>query len=195
MKKMSFFAIVALCFSLTTTAAFAAVGDQTISRSGNDYVVETVTAENTDANGIKTQIVEKKIIPWYLYNPSNPRVPLTPPTPNPDPKPVPPTPPEPSKKVLRLRDLGSGSINELKSYAYDYRWETTTAETFTSDSKIETEVTFTLDDSISVDNWTAVFTQKVTCKKGKKSVKFLKDGKEYSVASIKRMLKKYGKNR
>ena len=194
MKKISFFAIVALCFSLTSNAAFAAVGDQVIERSGNDYVVETVVGESRDSNGVLTQTVEKKTIPWYLYDPNNPRIPLTPPVPEP-PKPVPPTPPEPSKKVLRLRDLGSSSIAELKSYAYDYRWGTTTTETFTSDSRIETEVTFALEDSVSVDNWTAVFTQKVTCKKGKKSVKFLKDGKEYSVSSIKRMLKKYGVRR
>ena len=195
MKKISFFAIVALCFSLTTTAAFAAVGDQTVSRSGNDYIVETVLSETTDSNGVKVQNVERKVIPWYLYNPSNPRYPLTPPAPNPTPTPVPPVPPEPSKKVLKLRDFGSSSISDLKSYASEYRWGTTTTETFTSDSKIETEVTFALEDSVSVDNWTAVFVQKVTCKKGKKSVKFLKDGKEYSVSSIKRMLKKYGVRR
>ena len=201
MKKISFFAVIALCFSLTTTAAFAAVGDQTVSRSGNDYVVETVTAESTDANGVKTQIVERKTIPWYLYNPNNPRVPLTPPappTPNPDPKPVPPMPPEPkpSAKVLKLRAAALESFNDLKDYGYLYQWETTTEEDFVDNKKLEAEVTFILSRTANADNLKAIFDQKVTFKKGGKTkVKYFKDGVEYSVQSIKNMLRDWGKRR
>ena len=198
MKKISFFAVIALCLSLTTTAAFAAVGDQTVSRSGNDYVVETVTAESTDANGVKTQIVERKTIPWYLYNPGSPRVPLTPPAPNPTPTPVPPVPPEPkpSAKVLKLRAAALKSFNDLKDFGYDYQWTTITEEDYVTDKKLEAEITFSLNKSVNADNWTAIFTQEVSFKKGGKTkVRYFKDGVEYSVQSIKNMLRDWGKRR
>ena len=198
MKKISFFAVIALCFSLTATTAFAAVGDQIIGRSGNDYVVETVTAESTDANGVKTQIVEKKIIPWYLYNPSSPRTPLTPPAPVPPepPKPILPV-PKPSAKVTRLRDAAFKSFDNLRNFGYDYQWTTITEEDYVTDKKLEAEVTFSLNNSVNADNWTATFTQEVTFKKkgDKTKVRYYKDGVEYSTQSIKNMLRDWGKRR
>ena len=133
-----------------------------------------------------------------MYNPSNPRYPLTPPAPNPTPNPIPPTPPEPkpSAKVLKLRDAAFKSFSDLKDYGYLYQWDATTEEDFVDGKKLEAEVTFSLSRTANADNLKAVFDQKVTFKKGGKTkVKYFKDGVEYSVQSIKNMLRDWGKRR
>lgn len=178
------------------TDAKAAVGDQTITKIGNNYVVETVTMESVDSNGVKTQTVERLSIPENLYNPGNPRVPfgssnvttvdsssntntidgmrkfL----------------PSLSKKAKKLKEKAIRELENLSAYASTYGWELSFTESLASDYESDVDV------SLDRTGWTCRFKQVVRFgKKGKLKVSYEKDGESYTLDSVKSMLKKHGR--
>lgn len=178
------------------TDAKAAVGDQTITKIGNNYVVETVTMESVDSNGVKTQTVERLSIPENLYNPGNPRVPfgssnvttvdsssntntidgmrkfL----------------PSLSKKAKKLKEKAIRELENLSAYASTYGWGMSVEESLTSDYESDVNIDF------DQPGWTCHFKQVVRFgKKGKLKVSYEKDGESYTSDSVKSMLKKHGR--
>lgn len=178
------------------TDAKAAVGDQTITKIGNNYVVETVTMESVDSNGVKTQTVERLSIPENLYNPGNPRVPfgssnvttvdsssntntidgmrkfL----------------PSLSKKAKKLKEKAIRELENLSAYASTYGWELSFTESLASDYESDVDV------DLNRIGWTCHFKQVVRFgKKGKLKVSYEKDGESYTLDSVKSMLKKHGR--
>ena len=178
------------------TDAKAAVGDQTITKIGNNYVVETVTMESVDSNGVKTQTVERLSIPENLYNPGNPRVPfgssnvttvdsssntntidgmrkfL----------------PSLSKKAKKLKEKAIRELENLSAYASTYGWELSFTESLASDYESDVDV------DLNRTGWTCHFKQVVRFgKKGKLKVSYEKDGESYTLDSVKSMLKKHGR--
>lgn len=178
------------------TDAKAAVGDQTITKIGNNYVVETVTMESVDSNGVKTQTVERLSIPENLYNPGNPRVPfgssnvttvdsssntntidgmrkfL----------------PSLSKKAKKLKEKAIRELENLSAYASTYGWELSFAESLASDYESDVDV------DLNRTGWTCHFKQVVRFgKKNKLKVSYEKDGESYTLDSVKSMLKKHGR--
>ena len=164
--------------------AYAASTSQS-TKIGDKWVVDTVVSETT-VDGVVVQTVERKWIPENRYNPDDPRNPI----------PTLPTPPNPTDKVQQLRNAGINSRNDLQTYAWSYQWSTTTKETSATDSRLETSITFQVDESASADRWVCTFNQVVTFDAGGNAiVKYYIGSQEYSMNSIKRMFASYGKAR
>ena len=187
--------VIALIFGNFTDAK-AAVGDQVITKVGNNYVVETVTMESVDSNGVKTQAIEKLSIPENLYNPSNPRVPFGSSTINNNVidsssntntiDGIKKTLPSLSKKTKKLKEKAVRELENLSAYASTYGWGMSVEESLTSDYESDVNIDF------DQPGWTCHFRQVVRFgKKGKVTVKYEKDGESYSASSIKSMLKKH----
>ena len=189
--------VIALIFGNFTDAK-AAVGDQVITKIGTNYVVETITMESTDSNGVKTQAVERLSIPENLYNPGNPRVPFGISTINNNvidsssntntidgiKKIL----PSLSKKAKKLKEKAVRELESLGTYASTYGWGMSVEESLTSDYESDVNIDF------DQPGWTCNFKQIVRFgKKGKVTVKYEKDGESYSASSIKSMLKKHGR--
>lgn len=185
--------VIAVIFGNFTDAK-AAVGDQVITKIGTNYVVETITMESTDSNGVKTQVVEKLSIPENLYNPSNPRVPFgsssvttvdsssNTNTIDGIKKIL----PSLSKKAKKLKEKAVRELESLGTYANTYGWGMSVEESLTSDYESDVNIDF------DQPGWTCNFKQIVRFgKKGKVTVKYEKDGESYSASSIKSMLKKH----
>ena len=187
--------VIAVIFGNFTDAK-AAVGDQIITKVGNNYVVETVTMESTDSNGVKTQVVEKLSIPENLYNPSNPRVPFSNINTN--------TIDSSSnantidnmkktlsslpKKAKKLKEKAVRELENLSAYASTYGWGMSVEESLTSDYESDVNIDF------DQPGWTCHFKQVVRFgKKGKLKVSYEKDGESYTLDSVKSMLKKHGR--
>lgn len=185
--------VIAVIFGNFTDAK-AAVGDQTITKVGTNYVIETVTMESTDSNGVKTQVVEKLSIPENLYNPSNPRVPFSNINTN--------TIDSSSnantidnmkktlsslpKKAKKLKEKAVRELENLSAYASTYGWGMSVEESLTSDYESDVNIDF------DQPGWTCHFKQVVRFgKKGKLKVSYEKDGESYTLDSIKSMLKKH----
>lgn len=179
------------------TDAKAAVGDQTITKVGSNYVVETVTMESTDSNGVKNQTIEKLSIPESFYNPSNPRVPFGSSSINTNTivdsssntntiDGIKKTLPSLSKKAKKLKEKAVRELESLSAYASTYGWGMSVEESLTSDYESDVNIDF------DQPGWTCHFRQVVRFgKKGKVTVKYEKDGESYSASSIKSMLKKH----
>ena len=185
--------VIAVIFGNFTDAK-AAVGDQTITKAGNNYIIETVTMESVDSNGVKTQVVEKLSIPENLYNPSNPRVPFgsssvttvdsSSNTNTIDG--IKKTLPSLSKKAKKLKEKAVRELENLSAYASTYGWGMSVEESLTSDYESDVNIDF------DQPGWTCHFRQIIRFgKKGKVTVKYEKDGESYSASSIKSMLKKH----
>lgn len=187
--------VIALIFGNFTDAK-AAVGDQTITKVGTNYVIETVTMESTDSNGVKTQVVEKLSIPENIYNPSNPRVPFGS---NSNTNTIvdsssntidgmKKTLPSLSKKAKKLKERAIRELENLSAYASTYGWELSFTESLASDYESDVDV------DLNRTGWTCHFKQVVRFgKKGKLKVSYEKDGESYTLDSVKSMLKKHGR--
>lgn len=176
------------------TDAKAAVGDQTITKIGNNYVVETVTMESVDSNGVKTQTVERLSIPENLYNPGNPRVPfgssnVTTVDSSSNTNTIDgmkKTLPSLSKKAKKLKERAIRELENLSAYASTYGWELSFTESLASDYESDVDV------DLNRTGWTCHFKQVVRFgKKGKLKVSYEKDGESYTSDSVKSMLKKH----
>lgn len=187
--------VIALIFGNFTDAK-AAVGDQVITKIGNNYVVETVTMESVDSNGVKTQAIEKLSIPESLYNPSNPRVPfgsssVTSNTVDSSSNTIDglkKTLPSLSKKAKKLKERAIRELENLSAYASTYGWELSFTESLASDYESDVDV------DLNKTGWTCHFKQVVRFgKKGKLKVSYEKDGESYTLDSVKSMLKKHGR--
>ena len=189
--------VIALIFGNFTDAK-AAVGDQVITKVGNNYVVETVTMESVDSNGVKTQAIEKLSIPENLYNPSNPRVPFGSSTINNNVidsssntntiDGIKKTLPSLSKKTKKLKEKAIRELENLSAYASTYGWELSFTESLASDYESDVDV------DLNKTGWTCHFKQVVRFgKKGKLKVSYEKDGESYTLDSVKSMLKKHGR--
>lgn len=185
--------VIALIFGNFTDAK-AAVGDQVITKIGTNYVVETITMESTDSNGVKTQAIEKLSIPESLYNPSNPRVPfgsssVTSNTVDSSSNTIDglkKTLPSLSKKAKKLKEKAIRELENLSAYASTYGWGMSVEESLTSDYESDVNIDF------DQPGWTCHFKQVVRFgKKGKLKVSYEKDGESYTLDSIKSMLKKH----
>lgn len=187
--------VIAVIFGNFTDAK-AAVGDQTITKVGTNYVIETVTMESTDSNGVKTQVVEKLSMPENLYNPSNPRVPFgsssvttvdsSSNTNTIDG--IKKTLPSLSKKAKKLKEKAVRELENLSAYASTYGWGMSVEESLTSDYESDVNIDF------DQPGWTCNFKQIVRFgKKGKLKVSYEKDGESYTLDSVKSMLKKHGR--
>ena len=185
--------VIAVIFGNFTDAK-AAVGDQTITKVGTNYVIETVTMESTDSNGVKTQVVEKLSIPENIYNPSNPRVPFGS---NSNTNTIvdsssntidgmKKTLPSLSKKAKKLKERAIRELENLSAYASTYGWELSFTESLASDYESDVDV------DLNRAGWTCHFKQVVRFgKKGKLKVSYEKDGESYTSDSVKSMLKKH----
>ena len=139
--------VIALIFGNFTDAK-AAVGDQIITKIGSSYVVETVTMESVDSNGVKNQTIEKLSIPENIYNPSNPRVPFGISTINNNVidsssntntiDGIKKTLPSLSKKAKKLKEKAVRELENLSAYASTYGWGMSVEESLTSDYEIST---------------------------------------------------------
>lgn len=187
--------VIAVIFGNFTDAK-AAVGDQIITKVGNNYVVETVTMESVDSNGVKTQVVEKLSVPENLYNPSNPRVPFSSSSvtnntvdSNSSSNTIDglkKTLPALSKKAKKLKEKAVRELESLGTYASTYGWGMSVEESLTSDYESDVNIDF------DQPGWTCNFKQIVRFgKKGKLKVSYEKDGESYTLDSIKSMLKKH----
>lgn len=189
--KKKFFKVVGLVTMVAVLlvggaiTAYAAIGDQNVSKIGDKYCVDTVTAEAV-VDGVLVQTIERKWIPENRYNPNDPRNPI----------PTVPTPPVDDTKVQQLRNAGINSRNDLQTYAWNYQWSTTPVEKSASSSELRTEITFQVDASASVDRWKCTFDQVVKFDNaGNPYVEYYIGSQKYSVAAIKRMFVSYGKAR
>lgn len=188
--------VIAVIFGNFTDAK-AAVGDQIITKVGNNYVVETVTMESTDSNGVKTQAVERLSIPENLYNPGNPRVPFGNSSINTNTivdsssntiDGMKKTLPSLSKKAKKLKERAIRELENLSAYASTYGWGMSVEESLTSDYESDVNIDF------DQPGWTCHFKQVVRFgKKGKLKVSYEKDGESYTLDSVKSMLKKHGR--
>lgn len=186
--------VIALIFGNFTDAK-AAVGDQVITKIGTNYVVETITMESTDSNGVKTQAIEKLSIPESLYNPSNPRVPFGNSSINTNTivdsssntiDGMKKTLPSLSKKAKKLKERAIRELENLSAYASTYGWGMSVEESLTSDYESDVNIDF------DQPGWTCRFKQVVRFgKKGKLKVSYEKDGESYTSDSVKSMLKKH----
>lgn len=185
--------VIAVIFGNFTDAK-AAVGDQSITKVGSNYLVETVTMESTDSNGVKTQAVERLSIPENLYNPSNPRVPfgsssVTNNTVDSSSNTIDglkKTLPSLSKKAKKLKERAIRELENLSAYASTYGWGMSVEESLTSDYESDVNIDF------DQPGWTCRFKQVVRFgKKGKLKVSYEKDGESYTSDSVKSMLKKH----
>jgi len=164
--------------------AYAAVNDQSITKIGDKYCVDTVVSETT-VDGVLVQTIERKWIPEKRYDPNNPRNPI----------PSVPTPPTDTNEQ-KLRQAGIDSRNDLQTYAWSYQWTTTPVETSASSKELRTSITFQVSENVSPDRWVCEFTQVVKFdNSGNPYVEYFKGNQKYSVASIKRMFEKYGRAR
>lgn len=187
--------VIAVIFGNFTDAK-AAVGDQIITKIGSSYVVETVTMESVDSNGVKNQTIEKLSIPENIYNPSNPRVPFSSINTN--------TIDSSSnantidnmkktlsslpKKAKKLKERAIRELENLSAYASTYGWELSFTESLASDYESDVDV------DLNRTGWTCHFKQVVRFgKKGKLKVSYEKDGESYTLDSVKSMLKKHGR--
>lgn len=175
-------------FGISATV-YAATGHVAVQKINNEYCVDVITAETT-VDGIFTQTITRKWIPENRYNPNDPATPYSSsgtPAPSQNTN---------GDKVQTLRNAGINSRNDLQTYAWSYQWSTTPVETYSTDSRLETNITFQVDESASADRWKITFLQVVTFnKKGNTVVKYYVGNQEYSVDSIKRMFAQYGKAR
>lgn len=187
--------VIAVIFGNFTDAK-AAVGDQIITKIGSSYVVETVTMESVDSNGVKNQTIEKLSIPENIYNPSNPRVPFGISTINNNVidsssntntiDGIKKTLPSLSKKAKKLKEKAVRELENLSAYASTYGWGMSVEESLTSDYESDVNIDF------DQPGWTCHFKQVVRFgKKGKLKVSYEKDGESYTLDSIKSMLKKH----
>jgi hypothetical protein len=188
MKKLAKYLVgaltVVLLCGIGSIAVYAAVNSQTITKVGDQYVVDTVVAETT-ADGITVQSIERKYIPENRYNPNDPRNPLPSGTT-----------PVVSDKVTQLRNAAATSLSSLQSSAYSYQWGTTFAEASASDSELHYTVTFQVDASVSADRWVCTFDQVTKFNSsGTPYVEYYIGAQKYSVAAINRMFAKYGRAR
>lgn len=185
--------VIAVIFGNFTDAK-AAVGDQIITKIGSSYVVETVTMESVDSNGVKNQTIEKLSIPENIYNPSNPRVPFgssvnTNNTVDSSSNTIDGMKkilPSLSKKARKLKEKAIRELESLGAYASTYGWSMSVEESLTSDYESDVNIDF------DQPGWTCHFKQVVRFgKKGKLKVSYEKDGESYTLDSVKSMLKKH----
>lgn len=189
-KKVLALALALVAALGVSVTAFAATGSLTWSKNGSNYVVDYVSSEKT-VDGIVIQTIERKWIPENRFDSNNPWYPKaangTAPAPNPG---------QNTDKVQTLRNAGINSRNDLQTYAWSYRWSTTPVETYATESRLETNITFQVDESASADRWQCTFTQVVTYDGGGHPiVKYYIGSQEYSVSAIKSMFAQYGKAR
>ena len=174
-------------FGLSMTA-YATVGHQEWGPIGDNYYVDTVVSEQW-VDGVLVQSVERKWIPKNRFNPNDPRNPYPS---NGTPKPSPNT---NGNNAQTLRNAAINSRNDLQTYGWSYRWSTTPVETYSANDRIETNITFQVDESASADRWKCTFKQVATWENNNPVVRYYMDGQEYSADSIKRMFASYGKAR
>lgn len=185
-KILSLVVVMAVLLVGGAVTAYAASTSQS-TKVGNTWVVDTVTAETT-VDGIVVQTIERKWIPEDRYNSNDPRNPISTTTTTP----IPPV----DSKVQQLRNAGINSRNDLQTYGWNYQWSTTTNETYASDSKLETSITFQVDEAASADRWVCTFNQVVTFDAGGNPVvEYYIGSQKYSTNAIKRMFAQYGKAR
>lgn len=172
----------------TTVTVFAATGTIGYNKVGNQYAVDYIISETT-SDGILIQTIERRWIPENRFNPNDPRNPYNSSSPAPSYN-------TNTNKVQTLRNAGINSRNDLQTYGWNYQWSTTPVETYSSDSKVETNITFQVDSSASADRWKCTFKQVVQFDNGGNPyVKYYMGNQEYSMDSIKRMFEQYGKKR
>lgn len=181
-RRILALAIAVVAILGTTVTALAATGAVTFTKVDDKYVVDYIISEST-VDGVLVQNIERKWIPENRFNKDDPR------------NPIPSTPtPGPTDKIQKLRQAGTTSYEDLKTYATGYQWDASIVETSASDSEVKNEATFQVDEVASVDCWVCTFTQVVKFdNSGKTYVKYYIGSQEYSVAAIKRMFAKYGK--
>lgn len=188
-KKVLALVIALVAILGTTVTALAATGQIGVNKVGNQYAVDYITNEYYD-DGVLVQIIERKWVPENRYDANNPRRPI--PSNSTSPQPSPNT---NGDRVQTLRNAGINSRNDLQTYAWSYQWSTTPVETYASNDRLETNITFQVDASASADRWKCTFKQVVTYSGNNTVVKYYIDNQEYSVDAIKRMFKQYGKAR
>ena len=175
----------------TSVTVLAATGNIGVNKVGDKYAVDYITNEYYNSEGILVQVIERKWIPENRYNSNDPR----------NPYPANGSCPSPTystngDRVQTLRNAGINSRNDLQTYAWSYMWSTTPVETYASNDRLETNITFQVDESASADRWQCTFTQKVTFDGGGHPiVKYYIGNQEYTVSSIKSMFKQYGRAR
>ncbi|MBR1801622.1 hypothetical protein IJ768_00095 [Candidatus Saccharibacteria bacterium] len=192
MKKISkrvFVAVLALVAVLgISVTVYAAANTTTYSKVGNQYVVDYISNEKT-VDGVVVQTIERKWIPENRFNPNDPRNPIGTNTPAPNNN-------TNGNKVQTLRNAGINSRNDLQTYGWSYQWSTTPVETYSNNDRVETQITFQVDESASADRWKCTFTQIVRFDNaGNPYVKYYIGNQEYSADSIKTMFRQYGKAR
>ena len=167
----------------TSLTAYAAVGAISSMKYGNQYIVDRVTEEKY-VDGILVQTIERQWIPENRYNPNDEIHPY-PSTPKPAPT---------CDMKYTLRNAGYNSRTDLEDYDSKYGWNTSAVETSASDYRVDTDVTFEVDDTSSVDRWTITFQQNVVFdKNGSPIINYYVNGQSYTVNAIKRMFVAYGK--
>jgi hypothetical protein len=176
-------AVAAIMLVVGSITAYAAVNDQSVTKIGDKYCVDTVISE-TNANGILVQTVERKWIPENLFNKDDPRNPISS------------TSQTTTTQVDTLRQAATNSRNDLANYAYSYQWTTTAVETSASATEVVSEVKFQVNESASADRWVCTFTQYAKFDaSGNAYVEYYIGSQKYSTNAIKRMFAAYGKAR
>ncbi len=182
-KKVLILVIAIIAVLGTTITAYAAVGAVSSMKYGNQYIVDQVTNEKY-VDGILVQTIERQWIPENRYNPNDQTHPY----------PSVPTPGPTYDKTYTLRNAGYNSRFDLQNYASKYAWRTSVVETSASENRVDTNVTFDVDDTSSADRWIITFQQVVTFdKNGSPNIEYYSDGQRYTVSAIKKMFEMYGK--